>query len=158
MKHRNLLKGILIVMLFVLPLLLSGCVVGNDVQNTSKSDLTFPDINTVINPPTTVPTDNPGPVEQSATDAPYNAGWNAPTPTIRSITTVPPSNVTNPVVTPPPTTRPTATPQGSLKVGSSGPEVKEVQQKLKALGFYSGSVDGDFGVGTENAVKAFQKQ
>ena len=43
------------------------------------------------------------------------------------------------------------------KKGSKGEEVKEIQRKLKALGHYKGSIDGDFGKGTEEAVKAFQK-
>lgn len=42
-----------------------------------------------------------------------------------------------------------------LKVGSEGPYVRELQMNLKALG-YEISVDGDFGTGTETAVKAFQ--
>lgn len=45
---------------------------------------------------------------------------------------------------------------GSLKRGMSGSGVKALQQQLKALGYYSGSVDGDFGEGTELAVRAFQ--
>lgn len=45
----------------------------------------------------------------------------------------------------------------SLKKGSKGAEVKEVQAKLKELGFLSGSVDGIFGQATEKAVKSFQK-
>lgn len=36
-------------------------------------------------------------------------------------------------------------------------ENKAVQQKLKELGFYKGSVDGVYGSGTKNAVIAFQK-
>lgn len=39
----------------------------------------------------------------------------------------------------------------------SATENKAVQQKLKELGFYKGSVDGVFGAGTKNAVIAFQK-
>lgn len=45
-----------------------------------------------------------------------------------------------------------------LKLGSSGPEVRSIQQKLKNLGYDVGSVDGDFGKSTENAVKAFQER
>ena len=41
--------------------------------------------------------------------------------------------------------------------GDSGAAVKAVQKKLKSLGYYSGSVDGDYGNGTKSAVKAFQK-
>ena len=41
--------------------------------------------------------------------------------------------------------------------GDSGAAVKAVQKRLKALGYYSGTVDGDYGNGTKSAVKAFQK-
>ncbi len=43
------------------------------------------------------------------------------------------------------------------KLGSRGNEVRSVQKKLKSLGFYSGSIDGIYGVSTQSAVKAFQK-
>lgn len=43
------------------------------------------------------------------------------------------------------------------KLGSRGEEVRRIQQKLKALGYYTGAVDGIFGTGTRNAVRAFQK-
>ncbi len=46
---------------------------------------------------------------------------------------------------------------GTCKVGDTGDAVKKVQKRLKALGYYSGSIDGDYGNGTKNAVKAFQK-
>ncbi len=45
----------------------------------------------------------------------------------------------------------------SIKLGSKGTEVLELQKKLKTLGFYKGKVDGGFGSATEVAVKAFQK-
>lgn len=43
------------------------------------------------------------------------------------------------------------------KLGSRGEEVRKIQKKLKSLGYYTGAVDGIFGTGTRNAVKAFQK-
>ena len=46
---------------------------------------------------------------------------------------------------------------GTCKYGDSGSAVKKVQKRLKALGYYSGSVDGDYGAGTRTAVKSFQK-
>ncbi len=46
---------------------------------------------------------------------------------------------------------------GTCKAGDKGDAVKKVQKRLKALGYYSGSIDGDYGNGTKNAVKAFQK-
>jgi putative chitinase len=44
-----------------------------------------------------------------------------------------------------------------LKQGSSGPDVTELQQKLKDLGFDPNGVDGNFGPGTKAAVIAFQQ-
>ena len=44
-----------------------------------------------------------------------------------------------------------------LKQGSSGPDVTELQQKLKDLGFDPNGVDGNFGPGTRDAVIAFQQ-
>lgn len=43
------------------------------------------------------------------------------------------------------------------KLGSRGEEVRKIQQKLKDLGFYKGSVDGIYGTSTKKAVTAFQK-
>lgn len=44
----------------------------------------------------------------------------------------------------------------SLLPGSSGPRVTELQQRLQQRGFDPGAVDGQFGPGTEAAVRAFQ--
>lgn len=43
------------------------------------------------------------------------------------------------------------------KYGSSGDEVRQIQQKLKNWGYYNGNVDGVFGSKTQEAVKKFQK-
>ena len=46
----------------------------------------------------------------------------------------------------------------TLREGSSEKAaVRLLQQKLKSLGYYKGTVDGDFGSGTTEAVKAFQR-
>ena len=45
-----------------------------------------------------------------------------------------------------------------LRQGSQGGEVKEVQRRLKQLGYYTGAVDGIFGSGTKKAVISFQKK
>ena len=56
-----------------------------------------------------------------------------------------------------PTVSPSPTPP-SLQRGFKGSEAaRALQKRLKELGYYSGSVDGDFGEGTEKAVKEFQK-
>lgn len=41
--------------------------------------------------------------------------------------------------------------------GAKGDDVVRLQKKLAFLGYLSGSADGDFGGGTERAVKAFQQ-
>ena len=47
---------------------------------------------------------------------------------------------------------------GTLKKGSKGDAVKQLQQRLKELGFYTYGCDGDYGDRTVTAVKAFQKK
>ena len=47
---------------------------------------------------------------------------------------------------------------GSLRMGDSGSAVKDLQTKLKKLGYYSGTVDSTFGSGTYAAVRAFQQK
>lgn len=51
---------------------------------------------------------------------------------------------------------------GTLEVyssyGSRGTEVRQIQQKLKNWGYYTGSVDGIFGSKTLEAVKYFQRK
>lgn len=46
----------------------------------------------------------------------------------------------------------------SLRVGSRGDDVVALQKKLRNWGYYSGSVDGIFGSGTERAVRYFQRR
>ena len=46
----------------------------------------------------------------------------------------------------------------SLRMGDSGSAVKDLQTKLKKLGYYDGTVDSTFGSGTYTAVRAFQKK
>ena len=63
--------------------------------------------------------------------------------------------------TPTPTPKATATPApektDTLKQGSKGTAVKELQQKLIKQGYLSGNADGVYGPKTVAAVKAFQK-
>jgi peptidoglycan hydrolase-like protein with peptidoglycan-binding domain len=44
----------------------------------------------------------------------------------------------------------------TLKKGSKGQAVEDLQEALKALGFSPGTVDGIFGTATEQAVEEFQ--
>jgi lipoprotein-anchoring transpeptidase ErfK/SrfK len=50
-----------------------------------------------------------------------------------------------------------APPGGTLSEGSSGTSVKSVQQRLAALKYDPGTIDGHFGADTEDALWAFQE-
>ena len=56
------------------------------------------------------------------------------------------------------TAEPTATPEPKeLKKGVKGEKVKEMQKRLRKLGYLAMYADGDFGPRTEEAVKLFQQ-
>jgi peptidoglycan hydrolase-like protein with peptidoglycan-binding domain len=44
-----------------------------------------------------------------------------------------------------------------LTQGASGPDVTALQQRLTALGYDTGTADGNFGSGTQTAVMNFQR-
>ena len=46
----------------------------------------------------------------------------------------------------------------SIRRGSSGDTVRQIQTRLKQWGYYSGAVDGVYGSGTEKAVRYFQQK
>ncbi|MBR6187113.1 MAG: peptidoglycan-binding protein [Clostridia bacterium] len=157
-------KLALIALLIVLTLILGGCYVeptNVSTNNQNGNDLNFPVYPSVTEipavPVTAAPTAIPNvqPISSSAQIS-------LPTSVAGNFSTVAPmaptSSAAKATVTPPVTATPSPTPQGSLKLGSTGTEVRNVQKKLKELGFYKGTVDGDFGEATEKAVKEFQKQ
>ena len=45
----------------------------------------------------------------------------------------------------------------TLEFGSSGSDVYKLQRALYSLGYYDDDIDGRFGTGTEDAVKAYQE-
>ncbi len=167
------LKGIaLALLLLCLCLVLAACYVPPDdtssgSQNVSGNNAVhFDTVQPTASPspvPTATPTPEPMVTPTQGTTGGYST-WTDPNATAGSGTdsgwqTV----VTNPPiqdVTPRPATpTPTATPAPTtLRRGSSGDDVRNLQQRLKALGYYDGAVDGSYGAGTEAAVKAFQSR
>jgi peptidoglycan hydrolase-like protein with peptidoglycan-binding domain len=91
------------------------------------------------------------------------SGGSGNSPNVVATTTQPTQPTTSPQTTA--TTPTTTTPSlhvtipagGNLSSGDSGTAVVALQKALKALGFYDGKADGDFGSGTEAAVIAFQE-
>lgn len=177
-KNPSTLKRMaLLAVLLLACAVLSACYMEPDRVVDNQNGLNAGDnqtFDTVITPtPTVTITPTPAPtsnqVDWSAWDFGADTATNPPSlvsPTQGSIsvpTTAP--NITT--VTMPPsssvTQRPSATqtpkPTSGLEVlrlGSTGANVKRLQQQLKNLGYLTGSVDGDFGAATETAVKNFQ--
>lgn len=60
------------------------------------------------------------------------------------------------VVTPSPSPTP-APPAGIVRPDDQSEDALKVQTRLKELGYYNGKLDGKFGSGSVNALKAFQK-
>jgi Putative peptidoglycan binding domain len=80
------------------------------------------------------------------------------TPTTTPQTNTTPNNTpTTPENTTPSTPTITLAAGESLKEGSTGQEVKDVQQALTTLGYDPGAVDGNFGAKTKFAVGEFQR-
>jgi len=46
----------------------------------------------------------------------------------------------------------------AMRPGASGSDVVKLQQALECLGYYDGPIDGDYGEGTVEAVKKFQRK
>ena len=85
---------------------------------------------------------------ESATSVPTSE------PLATQIITAAPTNTPVPTNTPAPTNDPT---QYVLKKGDKNDDVRQLQKRLIALGYLSGSADGDFGSKTEKAVLTYQK-
>ncbi len=162
--------------LTTLCLLLTGCVVPPDDIDTSGNyvvtdgNLPFqsiapqitntpyiPPVNTAT--PTIVPTRNPYLPQSTATPTvnPGSIGVGNTNNPIQSIINVTPQIIIG-VNTPTPAAGSSDASSATLKNGSTGAEVKKLQQRLKELGYLKGSADGDFGDATEAAVRAFQAQ
>lgn len=173
-------KAALLLLLLAAVAVLSGCSVGTDeITDSPQQGGTVPNqFSAVLTPtptipPTAAPTTTPAQntvdwsqfnFGQSATNPPSVVTQQPQSQPTAFITPVPnPFAGTTPSVgfaTPIPTSRPTATPKptsSTLQNGSKGADVKKLQQRLKDLGYYTGSVDGSFGSGTAAAVQAFQK-
>lgn len=180
MKNKNNLKKyLLFIAVLLLALALSACgakpnedinnvqsinvlkntetaVASTPVPQTNQPQTENPDDNTNIN----LPNNN----QQAGASNEPSPGVNSPSIqntqlTIHNINLPSSSpaatNTSGPLLGATSTKAPKATPS-VYKLGSRGQEVKKLQQRLKELKYYKGSVDGVFGKTTEAALKAFQ--
>ena len=156
-------KRALLALVLILPLALGGCYASTPTITGNSGDL-YPEYPTVKE--TALPAGTAAIVTVQPSPSPYSgiivvSGTSTANPTAIAINTLEPTvQAATPVPltpSPVPTVTPTAV-SSSLKKGSQGDAVRDLQKRLKSLGFYSGNVDGDYGAGTEEAVKRFQRQ
>ena len=162
MNRSSIKVLVLAFLLGLMCLLLTACYVPSD--EITDNGLTDSSHNNTIAFATIPPAGTPTPTIAPVTPTPVSTNWDGWDTTVTpnagnpfAVSTTPPV-VTLPVITlaPTPSTAPTAT-ASSLKKGSTGSAVKTLQRRLRDLGYYSGSIDGDFGDSTAAAVRAFQK-
>lgn len=141
---------------------LSGCVSKPDQNGNNQNGAPFmtlaPDVNQTDAPKVTIASVST-PEPENTPNLLWNVGTPAPGSSSQPGVFATPSGTGLTIVTKSPTgtPAPTATPF-ILKLGSKGPDVTKLQKRLKELGYYKGSADGDFGPGTDTALKAFQKR
>ena len=177
--NRRIVKALALSGMLLLCLSLSGCYIPPDDLSGDVNNLGVGSNNLPFDPvyyteaPTASPTPTAVPAGAFGTSEPTNGVPNVswpgdntgtqPNQTGIGVSNNPGVATTRPsigVTTANPSTRPssTSTPApSSLKRGATGDSVRALQRRLKELGYYTGSVDGDFGENTEKAVKAFQQ-
>lgn len=106
---------------------------------------------------TTVGSEAPSTVPTTTLPAPSTAPPSAAPPTTAPPVTAAPTTVPPTTVPAPPEPPPEPPPPVVLGRGDGGDEVTGLQARLSELHYWLGSVDGDFGMLTEQAVYAFQK-
>ena len=164
MKKHTWMKGLALAAVLGMGLTLSACYVApdeitDDLSVTSQA-LPWQTVDTS----TAVPTATSAPQQIiTITQAPEVTATSN-TIVVATATPAEPAVATIQTITLAPssaTKAPTATPKATdvvLKNGSSGSSVRSVQKRLKELGYYTGTVDGDYGSSTEKAVRAFQQK
>lgn len=174
MKPLEKKKLIALLSLLAAVILLAGCTTKPDNTNNGSAgagyngDLPWDILPTI--PPVDVTATaeigviTPGPSEAVSSMMPWNTqgmtGDN--TSGAPGLVTLTPPPINHGIATMVPTSESTATPRPTatpliLKLGSKGAEVRTLQTKLRALG-YMRTIDGDFGDGTEKALKSFQSR
>ena len=121
-----------------------------------------PNLDVLAEPTNSAPTADPTPSpEPTATPtpavyAPFGAQYGYGGADLIPKTPTPNPAKTTPAPTAEPTPAPTAKATRTLKKGSTGEDVKNLQQALIDLGYLSDTADGTFGAKTQDAVTLFQ--
>lgn len=103
---------------------------------------------------TAVPSTSPSTSSSPSPSTPSGTNSATPTATSSTPTTPPPGTGTTPSTAPDPTDAEGQPPV--LRRGDQGPEVVELQLRLRQIGLHSGDADGDFDRQLESAVRTYQ--
>ena len=121
-----------------------------------------PNLDVLAEPTDSAPTADPMPSpEPTATPtpavyAPFGAQYGYGGADLIPKTPTPDPAQSTPIPTAAPTSAPTSEAARTLKKGSTGADVKKLQQALIDLGYLSDTADGTFGAKTQDAVTLFQ--
>lgn len=121
-----------------------------------------PNLDVLAEPTDSAPTADPTPSpEPTATPtpavyAPFGAQYGYGGADLIPKTPTPDPAQSTPIPTAAPTSAPTSDAARTLKKGSTGADVKKLQQALIDLGYLSDTADGTFGAKTQDAVTLFQ--
>ncbi len=121
-----------------------------------------PNLDVLAEPTDSAPTADPTPSpEPTATPtpavyAPFGAQYGYGGANLIPETPTPDPAQSTPIPTAAPTSAPTSEAARTLKKGSTGADVKKLQQALIDLGYLSDTADGTFGAKTQDAVTLFQ--
>ena len=121
-----------------------------------------PNLDVLAEPTDSAPTADPTPSpEPTATPtpavyAPFGAQYGYGGADLIPKTPTPAPAQSTPIPTAAPTSAPTSEAARTLKKGSTGADVKKLQQALIDLGYLSDTADGTFGAKTQDAVTLFQ--
>ena len=121
-----------------------------------------PNLDVLAEPTDSAPTADPTPSpEPTATPtpavyAPFGAQYGYGGANLIPKTPTPDPAQSTPIPTAAPTSAPTSEAARTLKKGSTGEDVKKLQQALIDLGYLSDTADGTFGAKTQDAVTLFQ--
>ncbi|WP_370412455.1 peptidoglycan-binding protein [Streptomyces fradiae] len=106
--------------------------------------------------PTPTPSES---ASTSATPSPTRTGTGSPSPAATRATPTATAPAAPPRTASATPARPSATASAdgtTLRLGSTGDDVRDLQRRLRQLGLYSGRIDGTYGRKVEHAVEVFQ--
>ena len=174
MMNKTLKKGIVLLMLAVVMPAFSGCSNAPDTVGDPLSDfgieavLPFQTTAPELAEATPTPMPTPG-VDDLITTPQYGQSWKADGTVVNQEPLDTDFSTDDgfldddddfapvkPKATPKPTAKP-STGYEKLSMGSTGQAVRDLQNRLKKLNYYTGTVDGQYGSGTVTAVRRFQE-